>query len=130
MRKTVSTCFAVALVALWGMAAQGQQAPQPPAPPSDGPSRPAPDAAPPASDVTLAGCIARDGEAFKLTDAKAAAGAPAAADVKDEYTLAAATGVNLAPHVGHQVEVTGQAGAGDTASFSVSAVKMIADKCE
>lgn len=129
MRKTVSTCFAVALVALWGMAAQGQQPPQP-APPSDGPSQPAPTPAPGAQDVTLAGCIARDGEAFKLTDAKAAAGAPAATEVKDEYTLAAGAGVNLAPHVGHQVEVTGRAAAGDAASFSVTAVKMIADKCE
>lgn len=130
MRKSVSMCFAVALVALWGIAAQGQEPVQAPAPPSEGPSQQGPDRAPAptAKPITLAGCVARDGEAFKLTKAKAAAGTPATTEVKSEYTLSAGAGVNLAPHVDHQVELTGTTSA--DASFAVTALKMIAAKCE
>lgn len=134
MRKAVSTCLAVAVVAMWGIAAQGQEPAPPPVPPSDGPSQPAPapdrGAAP--AETTIAGCLAKAGDSFRLTDAKAAAGAAAAADVEDEYALEAGAGVALAPHVDHQVEVTGRAGAAgaETPSFTVTAVKMIAAKCE
>lgn len=137
MKKAISTCFAVAAVAMWGVAAQGQEAPQRPAPPSDGPSQsapaPAPDAgAKPAETTTIAGCLAKAGEAFRLTDAKAPAGAAAGADVEDEYALEAGAGVALAPHVDHQVEVTGRASAAGAGapSFMVSSVKMIAAECE
>lgn len=148
MKKTVSTSFAVALVALWGIAAQGQEAPRPAQPTDAAPSQqapapaPAPEQAPApapergaaaAEEVTIAGCLARADAAFRLNDAKAAAGAAASAPkVEDEYALVAGSGVTLAPHVDHQVEVTGRAAAapGGTPSFTVTAVRMIADKCE
>lgn len=146
MRKTVSTCFAVAVMAMWGVAAQGQapQGPdqQPPAaPPSAAPAQPSDPAPKPApqpergaaaEEITIAGCLARADAAFKLTDAKGT-GSSASASVEDEYSLVAASGVALAPHVDHQVEVTGRAAAaspGAPASFNVTAVKMIAAKCE
>jgi hypothetical protein len=138
-------------MAVWGVAAQGQtpdagatQQPQPgqsqpserPAQPSPSPSQPsqpapAPERGAAAEEITIAGCLARADAAFRLTDAKGA-GASASAKVEDEYSLVAGSGVSLAPHVDHQVEVTGRASAaaGGAPSITVSAVKMIADKCE
>lgn len=142
MRSKVSTYMAVALMATWGFAAQAQQTqPQPqepsapgaqPAPPSEAPAAPAErPGASQASEITVAGCIERSGETFTLADAKAPEGATgAAADVEDEYRLVAGSGVNLEPHVDHQVELTGRASDGETPSLAVSAVKMVAATCE
>jgi hypothetical protein len=132
MRKAISTCFLAAAVSAWGLAAYAQDAPAPPAPPAP-PSAPAPAPAPQSSEVTLSGCVAKSGDSFKLTNAKAASGASAPDKVSDEYTLEAGSGVNFAPHVSHQVEVTGTektAAGGGAPSFSVSSLKMTAAKCE
>jgi hypothetical protein len=132
MKKAISMCFLAAVVGVWGVAAHAQDAPAPPAPPAP-PSAPAPAPAPQSSEVTLSGCVAKSGDTFKLTNAKAASAASTAAKVADEYTLEAGSGVNFAPHVSHQVEVTGTTkdatGAG-APSFSVSSLKMTASKCE
>jgi hypothetical protein len=132
MRKAISTCFLAAIVGAWGLAAHAQDAPAPPAPPAP-PSAPAPAPEQKSSEVTLSGCVAKTGETFKLTNAKASSGASAPDKVADEYTLEAGSGVNFAPHVSHQVEVTGTektAAGGGAPSFSVSALKMTAAKCE
>jgi hypothetical protein len=143
MRTLAATFLAVAVAAVMGVAAQDQSPTQTP-PGSDTPSTQAPAPAPapeqpappdqsaPAAKaaLTISGCVAHEGDAFQLTDAKPAGDTKA--DVDDEYTLVAAQGVNFAPHEGHQVEVTGTASpasAGGSPTLTVSALKMVAPKC-
>ena len=45
-----------------------------------------------------------------------------------EHLMLTGTAVNLQPHVGHKVTVTGKGA--DTMSFAVSAVKMVASSCQ
>jgi hypothetical protein len=143
MRTIPATFLAVSVAAVMGVAAQDQAPTQMP-PGSDTPSTQAPAPAPapaqpappeasaPAKGpmLTIAGCIAHEGDAFQLTDAKPAGDTKA--DVDDEYTLVAGKGVNFAPHEGHQVELTGvatPAADGGSATFTASALKMVSPKC-
>jgi hypothetical protein len=143
MKTLAATFLAVTVAAVMGVAAQDQtpaepapsapsaQEPAPaPAPDQTAPAQPAPDQAPASAAVTVSGCVAHEGDAFQLTDAKPAGDTKA--DVADAYTLVAGEGVNFAPHVGHQVELTGTssaAGAG-APTLTVSALKMTAAKCQ
>jgi hypothetical protein len=74
--------------------------------------------------VTISGCLERDTaaavttgqagqkaqQAFKLTDVTILSGAANIGDKakEKEFRLQASTGVDLAPHVGHEVEVVGR----------------------
>jgi hypothetical protein len=74
--------------------------------------------------VTISGCLERDTaaaattgqagqkaqQAFKLTDVTVLSGAANIGDKakEKEFRLQASTGVDLAPHVGHEVEVVGR----------------------
>jgi hypothetical protein len=150
MMNTLATTFlAVTVAAVMGVAAQDQSptqtppgsdtpstqapgpAPEQPAPEQPAPAQPAPDQATAGAAMTVSGCVAHEGSAFTLTDAKPAGDTKA--DVDDEYTLVAGKGVNFAPHVGHQVELTGTASPatdGGTPTLNVSALKMTAPKCQ
>jgi hypothetical protein len=142
MKTLAATFLAVTVAAVMGVAAQDQtpaepapsapsaQEPAPaPAPDQTAPAQPAPDQAPASAAVTVSGCVAHEGDAFQLTSAKPAGDTKA--DVADAYTLVAGEGVDFAPHVGHQVEVTGTSSAGAGApTLTVSALKMTAAKCQ
>jgi hypothetical protein len=142
MKTLAATFLAVTVAAVIGVAAQDQtpaepapsapsaQEPAPaPAPDQTAPAQPAPDQAPASAAVTVSGCVAHEGDAFQLTDAKPAGDTKA--DVADAYALVAGAGVNFAPHVGHPVEVPGTPSAGAGApTLTVSALKMTAPKCQ
>jgi hypothetical protein len=152
MKRTIlATCTAAALGL--AMTASAQQPPQP--------SQPTPPAQAAAAtmdkEMKLTGCLkAGSGAgAFELATGKkdkaapadqaaAAPGAPAPAQdamaraASKNVMLAPAAGVELAPHLNHQIEVAGSwdkpladAAAAPTAkkTFNVTAVKMIAASC-
>jgi hypothetical protein len=144
--KMTFTGTCVAALAAIAITASAQQPPQP-AP------QPAPAPAPSATarldkDVTLTGCIKAGAEAgsFELSNIKkgeASTGPSLAKDAK--IALAPAAGVELAPHVGHTVEVKGTwsaaaatssptptAPAGEAKAaknLTVSSVKMVSATC-
>jgi hypothetical protein len=128
-RKIAAGCFA----AMFGLAVSaGAQTPSTPQTPSPSPATPSSPSQPPASPTSpypssqsadrgakeskITGCIAAGASAssFELTNVKkgmadsaaSAAAAPADAASKN-VKLTAASGVDLAAHVGHTVEVTG-----------------------
>ena len=104
--------------------------------------------------VVVTGCIGGGPAAFTLTNAMAASSAKpgdspiGTAGISSSYDLTAKAGVDLAPHVGHKVEITGTpapmtpgtGGAASTdkpaagakppaAKLTVSAVKMVSASC-
>jgi hypothetical protein len=157
-RKIAAGCFA----AMFGLAvsagAQTPSTPQtPPATPSPSspstptasPTNPYPSAQAPAADragkeMKLTGCVqaGTSASSFELTNIKkgehgsTASAAPAAA--AKNVKLTAASGVDLAAHVGHTVEVAGSwakpaadapAGAPMAKEFTVNNVKMVSSTC-
>jgi hypothetical protein len=167
-RKIAAGCFA----AMFGLAvsagAQTPSTPQTPPPstpstpspstPTASPTNPYPSAQAPAADragkeMKLTGCVqaGTSASSFELTNIKkgmaepSASAAPAAATASKNVKLTAASGVDLAAHVGHTVEVSGSwAKAGDSPSaaspaaspsgsgakeFTVSNVKMVSSTC-
>jgi len=72
---------------------------------------------------SMTGCLATGDDAgtFKLTDLEKG----------PKEVVIAETTANLAPHLGHKVEITGVAvpGKGNTHTMKVTAVKMISAKC-
>jgi hypothetical protein len=72
---------------------------------------------------SMTGCLAKGDEAgtFKLTDLEKG----------PKEVVIAESSANLAPHLGHKVEITGVAvpGKDKTHTMKVSAVKMISAKC-
>jgi len=129
----IGTCIA----AMFGIAitASAQQPPQPqPAQPNP-PAAAAPMADKADKDMKLSGCLKAGTEAgsFELATKK---------DAKKNVALAAGTGVDLAAHLNHQIEVTGSwdhaaaAAASDASKsdaakkkFNVTAVKMVSATC-
>ena len=70
---------------------------------------------------SMSGCVAKsaDGKMFRLTDVE-----------KVKTVEIAESKADLAPHVGHKVEITGTAVPGkETHTMNVSAVKMISTTC-
>jgi hypothetical protein len=171
-RKIAAGCFA----AMFGLAVSaGAQTPSTPQTPSPSPSTPSSPSQPPASPTSpypssqsadrgakeskITGCVAAGTSAssFELTnvkkgmsDAPSAAAAPSADTASKNVKLTAASGVDLAAHVGHTVEVTGSwAKSGDSPSsaapsasspsaspsgsggkeFTVKNVKMVSSTC-
>jgi hypothetical protein len=168
-RKIAAGCFA----AMFGLAVSaGAQTPSSPQTPPSTPATPSSPAQPPASptspypssqsadragkEMKITGCVAAGTSAnsFELTNVKkgmsespSAAAAPAADTASKNVKLTAASGVDLAAHVGHTVEVTGSwAKAGDAPGasaatpsasasgsgakeFSVKNVKMVSSTC-
>lgn len=163
-RKIAAGCFA----AMFGLAvsagAQTPSTPQTPSPstpstpsspsPTASPTNPYPSAQAPAAehagkDMKITGCVqaGTSASSFELTNVKkgmehaAPSAAPADAASKN-VKLTAASGVDLAAHVGHTVEVSGSwAKSGDAAAspsasaapmakeFSVKNVKMVSSTC-
>lgn len=163
-RKIAAGCFA----AMFGLAvsagAQTPSTPQTPSPstpstpspstPTASPTNPYPSAQAPAAEhagkeMKITGCVqaGTSASSFELTNVKkgmdhaAPSAAPADAASKN-VKLAAASGVDLAAHVGHTVEVTGGwAKSGDPAAtpsasaapmakeFTVKNVKMVSSTC-
>ncbi len=156
--KTTLTGTCVAALTAFALTASAQQpAPQP----APQPSTPAPTAsASMDKDVKLTGCVkaGADAGSFELANVKkdmgasasaggatASASAPASAGESKNIKLSPASGVDIAAHVGHTVEVSGtwsgsasaappsesapsgSAKAGKT--LSVSAVKMVSATC-
>src|SRR5882762_6475494 len=72
---------------------------------------------------SMTGCLAKGDDAgtFKLTDLEKG----------PKEVVIAETTANLAPHLGHKVEITGVAvtGKDKTHTMKVTAVKMISSKC-
>ena len=167
MRRVVfSSVFAIGL-----MAATYAQEPAKPATPATPatptvspaspatPATPSPQSAKPedAKAVVVTGCVGGGPAAFTLTNVMASATAKpgekpiGTAGVSSSYDLTARAGVDLAPHIGHKVEitgtpmeasVTGSIGGGavstdkpaagartPTPKLSVSAVKMVSASC-
>jgi hypothetical protein len=167
-RKIATGCFA----AMFGLAvsagAQTPSTPQTPSPstpstpsspstPTASPTNPYPSAQAPAADRAgkehkLTGCIqaGTSASSFELTNIKKGAGASESAAPADAASknvkLTPASGVDLAAHVGHTVEVSGSwAKSGDSPSaaapaaapaggamakeFSVKNVKMVSSTC-
>jgi hypothetical protein len=169
-RKIAACCFA----AMFGLsvASAGAQTPSspqtPPSQPPSTPTSPYPSAQSPTSeksgkDMKLTGCVSSGTETgtYELTNIKkgmkhdmgspsASASEPssqspsAMSSDKRSVKLMAASGVDLAPHVGHTVEVTGKwspsAGSASESApaastrgmgheFTVSNVKMVSSTC-
>ena len=157
-RKIAAGCFA----AMFGLAvsagAQTPTTPQTPPPatpspssPTASPTNPYPSAQAPAMDragkeMKITGCVqaGTSASSFELTnikkgmhhDAAATAAAPADAASKN-VKLTAGSGVDLAAHVGHTVEVAGTwakpaadaAAAPMAKEFTVNNVKMVSSTC-
>jgi hypothetical protein len=168
-RKIATGCFAAILGLAVSAGAQTPSNPQtPPSTPStpspstpSTPTNPYPSAQAPAADragkdskdMKLTGCVqaGTSASSFELTNIKkgmhepSASAAPAAATASKNVKLTAASGVDLAAHVGHTVEVSGSwAKSGDSPSaaspsaspsgsggkeFTVSNVKMVSSTC-
>lgn len=89
-------------------------------------------------DIKITGCLKSgvDANSFELKRSKKDQGAATAAAASDKgLKLVASAGVDLASHVGHQVELTGSwaapaAAAAPTAkTFTVSNLKMVSATC-
>lgn len=76
-----------------------------------------------APEHSMTGCLAKGDDAgtYKLTDLEQG----------PKEVVIASTTANLAPHLGHKVEITGVAvpGKDKTHTMKVSAVKMLSTKC-
>jgi hypothetical protein len=127
MKKTFWSCCVMSSV--MAVAISAQQAPATPAAPAT-PSAPAAGAQmkSDAKAVSVSGCLQKGtaADTYTFTVMPAAAGAataaPAAAGAPTgTFTVAAATGVNLTPHVGHRVELTGSVAAAPAAGSAASA---------
>ena len=144
MKTTITGACVAALAAVAITASAQQPAPQTP---------PQPTPAPSASvtldkDVTLTGCIKAGAQpgSFELSNIKKGAASSEPSLAKDaKIMLSASAGTDLAPHVGHTVEVTGTWAAAAAAtppsatspageakaakSLTVSNLKMVSATC-
>jgi hypothetical protein len=156
MRRTVFTCF-VALGFVVAVSAQDPARPASPAAPGglsapQNPDRPQGTAGQ-ADDkaIMVVGCVAGGPSDFTLTNAMAAGstdkpakpGAVGTAGIATSYDLTPRAGVDLKPHVGHKVEITGTpdmakstspstgaaAGKPAMAKLTVTNLKMVSASC-